>query len=177
MAKSLLSVANMPEKDLITIGKIVAPHGVRGDVRIFPLTDFPDRFHDLKAVFVDDVGQLQLESARPHKKFILLKFAGIDTMDDAARLSGKLIKIGRKDAVKLPEGQYYVFDIIGLNVFTEDGEPLGVITDVLQPGSNDVYVVEQPDKRELLLPAIKDVVKKIDIAGKQMVVKLQEEMD
>ncbi|WP_325524742.1 ribosome maturation factor RimM [Sporomusa sp.] len=167
----------MSETDLITIGKIVAPHGVRGDVRIFPLTDFPDRFHDLKTVFIDDVGQLKLESARPHKKFILLKFAEINTMNDAERLSGKLIKIGREDVVKLPEGQYYIFDIIGLNVFTEEGEQLGVITDVLQPGSNDVYVVEQQGKRELLIPAIKDVVKKIDIAGKQMVVKLQEEMD
>jgi 16S rRNA processing protein RimM len=167
----------MPKTDLITIGKIVAPHGVRGDIRIFPLTDFPDRFHDLKEVVVEDAGELKIESARPHKKFILLKFSGIDTMDDAKRLSGKLIKVRREDAVKLPEGQYFIFDIIGLSVFTEDGEQLGVITDVLQPGSNDVYVVEQPDKSELLIPAIKEVVMKIDIVSKQMVVKLQEEMD
>jgi 16S rRNA processing protein RimM len=167
----------MSETDLITIGKIVAPHGVRGDVRIFPLTDFPERFHELKTVYVDDVGQLKLESARPHKKFILLKFTGIDTMNEAAPLSSKLIKIRREDVVKLPEGQYYIFDIIGLNVFNEQGELLGVITDVLQPGSNDVYVVEQQDKKELLVPAIKDVVKQIDIAGKKMLVKLQEEMD
>ncbi|MDF2570661.1 MAG: rimM [Sporomusa sp.] len=173
----MLSVANMPKTDLITIGKIVAPHGVRGDIRIFPLTDFPDRFHDLKEVVVEDAGELKIESARPHKKFILLKFSGIDTMDDAKRLSGKLIKVRREDAVKLPEGQYFIFDIIGLSVFTEDGEQLGVITDVLQPGSNDVYVVEQPDKSELLIPAIKEVVMKIDIVSKQMVVKLQEEMD
>ncbi|WP_425060820.1 Ribosome maturation factor RimM [Sporomusa carbonis] len=167
----------MPETDLITIGKIVAPHGVRGDVRILPLTDFPDRFYDMKAAFVENCGQLKLEAVRKHKQFILLKFAGIDTMNDAERLRGKLIKIGREDLVKLPEGQYYIFDIIGLNVITEDGEQLGVVTDVLQPGSNDVYVVEQQGKRELLIPAIKEVVKKIDIAAKQMVVKLQEEMD
>ncbi len=167
----------MSETDLITVGKIVAPHGVRGDVRILPLTDFPDRFHDLKTAFVDDVGQLKLESARQHKKMILLKFSGIDTMNDAERLRDKLIRIERKDLVKLPEGQYYIFDIIGLNVVTEDGDQLGIITDVLQPGSNDVYVVKQQGSQELLIPAIKEVVKKIDIAGKQIVVKLQEEMD
>ncbi|HML31457.1 ribosome maturation factor RimM [Sporomusa sphaeroides] len=177
MAKLLPSATNMSGPDLITIGKIVAPHGVRGDVRILPLTDFPDRFHDLTTVFVDDVGQLKLESARQHKKMILLKFSGFDSMNDSERLRGKLIKISRQDAVKLPEGQYYIFDIIGLTVVTEDGEQLGSITDVLQPGSNDVYVVKQQDNKELLLPAIKEVVKKIDIAGKQMVVKLQEEMD
>ncbi|QDR80438.1 ribosome maturation factor RimM [Sporomusa termitida] len=167
----------MPETDLITIGKIVAPHGVRGDVRIFPLTDFPDRFHALKTVYVENVGQMQLESARPHKKFILLKFAGINTMNEAGNLSGKLLKIGREDLVQLPAGQYYIFDIIGLNVFNEEGELLGIITDVLQPGSNDVYVIETQDKQELLVPAIKEVVKQIDIAGKKMLVKLQEEMD
>ena len=173
----MLSVINMPDNDLITIGKIVAPHGVRGDVRILPLTDFPDRFDDLKAAYVDDVGQLKLESARQHKKMILLKFSGFNTMNDAERLRGKLIKIGRQDLVKLPAGQYYIFDIIGLAVVTEDGEHLGCITDVLQPGSNDVYVVEQQGKQDLLIPAIKEVVKKIDIAGKQIIVKLQEEMD
>lgn len=173
----MLSVANMSKPDLITIGKIVAPHGVRGDVRIVPLTDFPDRFYDLQDVFVDEVGQLKLESARQHKKFILLKFAEIDSINDVERLRGKLIKIKREDVVKLPEGQYYIFDIIGLNVFTEEGNLLGTITDVLQPGSNDVYVVKQQDQSELLIPAIKEVVKKIDIPGKKMVVKLQEEMD
>ena len=167
----------MSENDLITIGKIVAPHGVRGDVRILPLTDFPDRFQDLKAAFVDDVGQLELESARQHNKMILLKFSTINSMNDAERLRGKLIKIGRQDLIKLPEDQYYIFDIIGLTVVTEDGAELGRITDVLQPGSNDVYVIEQQGKQDLLIPAIKDVVKKIDIAGKQMVVKLQEEME
>lgn len=173
----LLSAANMSNTELIIVGKIVAPHGVRGDVRIVPLTEFPDRFHELKTVIVDDVGQLKLETAKQHNKFILLKLAGIDNMNDAERLRDKLIRIERKDLVKLPEGKYYIFDIIGLNVFTETGELLGVITDVLQPGSNDVYVVQQEGKQDLLIPAIKQVVKKIDISGKQMVVKLQEEMD
>lgn len=173
----LRSVVNMAKTEVITIGKIVAPHGVRGDVRIIPLTDFPDRFYTVEAVLVDDVGELAVESARQHKKFILLKFAGFDSLNDSERLRGKLIKIKRADAVKLPKGQYYIFDIIGLAVVDEDGVPLGIITDVLQPGSNDVYVVQQPDKTELLIPAIKEVVKKIDIEGQQMVVKLQEEMD
>jgi len=173
----LLSVTNMINTELITVGKIVAPHGVRGDVRIVPLTDFPDRFYDLKTVLVEDVGQLKIEAVRQHKKFILIKFAERDSVSAAQLLRGKLLKIKREDVVKLPEGQYYIFDIIGLNVFTEEGTLLGSITDVLQPGSNDVYVVEQHDKKELLIPAIKEVVKKIDIEGKQMIVKLQEEME
>lgn len=167
----------MSNTELITVGKIVAPHGVRGDVRIIPLTDFPDRFYDLKTVFVEDGAQLTIEAVRQHKKFVLLKFAGYDSMDAAQTLRGKTLKIKREDVVKLPEGQYYIFDIVGLNVFTEEGVSLGSITDVLQPGSNDVYVVEQHDKKELLIPAIKEVVKKIDIEGKQMIVKLQEEME
>ena len=173
----MLSVTNMSNTELITVGKIVAPHGVRGDVRIMPLTDFPDRFYDLKAVFVEDGAQLKIEAVRQHKKFVLLKFSGYDSMDAAQTLRGKTLKIKREDVVKLPEGQYYIFDIVGLNVFTEEGVSLGSITDVLQPGSNDVYVVEQHDKKELLIPAIKEVVKKIDIEGKRMIVKLQEEME
>jgi len=173
----LLSVANMSNTELINIGKIVAPHGVRGDVRIVPLTDFPDRFNDLKTVYVEDVGHLTLDSVRQHKKFILLKFAELDSMSAVEPLRGKMLKVKREDVVKLPKGQYYIFDIVGLNVFTEEGISLGVITDVLQPGSNDVYVIEQQDKKELLIPAIKEVVKKIDVEGKQMIVKLQEEME
>ena len=159
----------------ISIGQVVAPHGVRGDVRVAILSDFPDRFLTLKTVFLEDNTKLTVESARFHKQFVLLKFRGLDTMTDVERLKGKLIQVTREDAVVLPEGHYYFFDIIGLEVYTVAGEQLGTITDILQTGSNDVYVAELPGQKPVLIPALKQVVRHIDIPGKKMVVQLQEE--
>ena len=162
----------------VTIGKIVAPHGVRGDVRVVPLTDFPDRFLKLKEVLLDDGQVLTVQQAKFHKQFILLKFAGFDDMEAAERLRGKKIQVCREEAVSLPEGNYYIFDIIGLKVYTVDGEYLGTVTDVLQTGSNDVYVTERPQEdKPLLIPALKKVVLNIDIKAGRMTVKLQEEWD
>ncbi len=162
---------------LIAIGKAVAPHGVRGDVRVMPLTDFPDRFRTLKEVILDDGRRLAVESAKYHKQFVLLKFKGLDDRDAIEFLRGKLLKIGRQDLVKLPPGQYYTFDIIGLKVYDEEGAFHGEVTDVLATGANDVYIVEREGERPLLIPALKEVVRLIDIDGGRMVVKLQEEWE
>jgi len=162
---------------LIVVGKIVAPHGVRGDVRVIPLTDFPERFKQLKQVLLDDGTNLAIESVKYHKESVLLKFSGLDDRNTIEHLRGKLLKIEKKDAVKLQEGEYYHFDIIGLKVVDEAGEYLGVITDILRTGSNDVYIAEQDGKRPLLIPALKKVVTKIDVEGGQMIVKLQEEWE
>ena len=161
--------------DRISIGQVVAPHGVRGDVRAQILSDFPERFLTLKTVFLEDNTKLTVESARFHKQFVLLKFRGLDTMNAVEPLKGKLIQVTREDVVVLPEGHYYFFDIIGLAVYTEDGESLGEVTDILQTGSNDVYVAEKQGQKPLLIPALKEVVRHIDIADKKMIVKLQEE--
>lgn len=162
---------------LVVVGQIVAPHGVRGDVRVFPLTDFPDRFSKTKQVILEDNTAIPVESAKFHKKFVLLKLRGINTMTDAEKLRGKLLYVRRQDAVKLPEGHFYHFDIIGLKVFNENGLYLGQITDILTTGSNDVYVVEHDGQRPILIPALKEVVLEIDIAEGQMKVKLQEEIE
>ena len=162
--------------DNVTIGKIVAPHGVRGDVRILPFTDFPDRFLNMKNVLLEDGSQLTIEKAKRHKQFILLKFKGIDDMDAAEKLRNLALQVKREDAVPLPEGSYYIFDIVGLSVYTEAGELLGKVTNVLETGSNDVYVVDRPDEKQaLLIPALKKVVTNIDVSGGRIVVKLQEE--
>jgi len=158
--------------ELIVIGKIVAPHGVRGDVRVIPLTDFPDRFTVLKKILIDDVKSLTVDGVKFHKQFVLLKFQGLNDRNAVEHLRGKLIKVKREDAVRLPEGHYFIGDIIGLQVFTEAGEYVGNISDVLQTGSNDVYVAEQEGKRPVLIPALKNVVKQIDIPNKQMIVSL-----
>jgi len=167
----------MDNDSLIIIGKIVAPHGVRGDVRVIPLTDYPERFYGLKKVLLDDGKTLNVQEARAYNQQILMKFAGLDDRTAVDALKGKLLKVAKKDVVKLPEGHYFIFDIIGLSVFDEAGACLGAITDVLNTGSNDVYITEQEGKKPLLIPAIKDVVKTIDVPGGRIIVKLQEEWD
>ncbi len=161
----------------ITIGKIIAPQGVRGEVRVMPLTDFPERFKQLKIALLDDGTSLPVESVRYHQQVVLLKFRGLDNRNAIEHLKNKLIKVEREDLIPLPEGHYHIFDIIGLSVYNEQEECLGKISDVLQTGSNDVYIVEQKDKPPLLIPGLKTVVLTIDIANSKMIVKLQEEWD
>lgn len=162
---------------VVTIGKIVAPHGVRGDVRVVPLTDFPERFQATKQVRLEDGAVLTISSVKKHKQFILVKFKDLDSIEAVEHLRGKLLQVARKDAVKLPAGHFYIFDLIGLDVYTIDDEPLGKVTDVLRTGSNDVYVVENAEKVQVLIPALKEVVRQIDIENKRMIVKLQEEWE
>jgi len=162
---------------MIVIGKIGAPQGVRGEVRIIPLTEFPERFKNLKVAVLDDGTSLPVESVRYHQQFVLLKFTGLDDRDAATHLRNKLIKIEREDLMPLPEGHYHIFDMIGLTVYNEQQEVLGKISDVLQTGSNDVYIVEQQDKQPLLIPGLKTVVMEINIPAGKMVVKLQEEWE
>lgn len=161
----------------IAIGKIIAPQGVRGEVRLMPLTEFPERFKKLKIALFDDGTSLKVESVRYHQQVVLLKFVGLDDRNAIEHLRNKLIVIERKDLIPLPEGHYHIFDIVGLMVYNESDECLGKITDLLQTGSNDVYVVEQKDKQPLLIPALKTVVRQIDLAAGKMIVKLQEEWE
>ncbi len=170
------SEVNMTDK-FITIGKIVAPHGVRGEVRVVPLTDFPERFRQMKTVLASNGKELVIEQVRYHKQFVLLKFQGFDNATAVEALRNLLLQIERQDLVKLPADHFYIFDIIGLKVFDNDGEYLGVVTDVLKTGSNDVYIAEREGKPPLLIPALKKVVENIDLAGGQMRVKLQEEWE
>ncbi|MCE5287219.1 MAG: ribosome maturation factor RimM [Pelosinus sp.] len=165
----------IPSQDLVAIGKIVAPHGVRGDVRIMPLTDFPERFRKLKETFLADGTNLAVEGVKYHKQFVLLKFRGLDSMNAVEHLRNQILHVQEQDLVGLPEGQYYHFQIIGLSVYNEADELLGTITDILATGSNDVYVAETAGQKSIMIPALKEVVKTIDLANKKMIVKLQEE--
>ena len=155
--------------DYITIGLIVAPHGVRGDVRILPQTDFPDRFKQMKYGYIDGK-KYGVSNARLHKHVVLLKLSGVDDRDAAQALAKKEIQVPREETVPLDEGQYYIFDIMGLTVYDLQDKLLGTVTDVLRTGSNDVYVVTAPDGRELMFAAIDEVIKSIDLASKKMVV-------
>ena len=159
----------------VVIGKISAPHGVRGEVRIVPLTDFPERFENLKTVFLEDDSKMELEYVKFSNKFIIAKFKNINSRNDIEIFNGKLLMLNRSDIPSLPEGEYYNFDIIGLEVIDDKGSKLGKITEVLKTGSNDVYVVE--GKKQILVPALKKVVKEINLADGFMKVELLEELD
>ena len=165
---------------MFTIGKIVNTHGVKGELKIMPTTDDPKRFSSLKEVYVEHKGlkTYAIESVRYHKQFVLLKLKGIDNMTDGELFKGGLIKIERKDSLPLKEDEYYISDLFDLEVYTEEGRHLGKIKDVIYTGSNDVYVVERIDgNTDLLLPAIKQVVKSGQIEEKKTIVQLVEGLE
>lgn len=160
----------------VVIGKAGAPHGLRGEVRVIPLTDFPERFESLREVFIGE-RVFHVEHVHYHRQFVLLTLAECTSREAAAKLTGGLLRVAREDAAPLAEGEFYTFDIIGLAVLDMAGERLGEVTNVLKTGSNDVYVVKKPDGAELLVPALKKVVREIDIAGGFLRVDLQEELE
>ena len=166
----------MAELDLFTIGQIVAPHGVRGDVRIYPDTDFPKRFLKMKYGYINGK-KYEVESARLHKRVVLMKFVGVDDRNAAELLVKKDLQVPREDLVPLQKGQHYIYDILVSAVYDLQGHELGKLTDVLRTGSNDVYVVTADDGKETLLAAIPDVIKSIDEGEKKIVVDPPEWVD
>lgn len=163
----------------IIIGKIGAPHGVHGDLKIIPLTDFPERFEGMQSVYVDQtLLPIAAVDVKNNAQLILMRFQGYSTREEAAQLTKKLLYVDRSEVVSLQKGQYYTFDIIGLEVFDEAGVSLGFVTDVLQTGSNDVYVTSKKGSAaQLLIPALKSVVLEIAVEAGRMVVRLPEELN
>lgn len=157
----------------ITIGKIIAPHGVRGEVKVLPLTDFPERFQNMKSIWLDLQGTaLDVEKVRVVNDTILVKFKGTDDRDMAEKLRNGLLQVMPDELTPLPEGHFYRFQIIGLAVFDPAGLPLGSVSDILETGANDIYVVKNGQGKELLIPALKKTVHSIDIAAGRMVVEI-----
>ena len=158
----------MPEQDeteWATIGKVVALFGVHGELKIHLLTDIPNRFAELDAVDLGpDHMHYLIEGVRPHKgEMAVLKLEGIDDADAAEPLLNLDLQIPLSKLAKLPPDSYYQHDILGLHVFTVDERDLGNIVDIIVTGSNDVYVIKTKDGRQILIPAIKDVIKQIDL--------------
>lgn len=159
----------------IAIGKIVNTQGHRGELRVIPTTDFPERFKTMSRVQVNQNGQLvilEIEKAYPHKSFFILKFQGIDDMNSAEKLKGCYLLIPKDELMPLPDNTFYIFDIIGLKVFTTGGRYLGMITDVQQTGANDIYLIGRESKTPLMVPALKQVVLEVDLAAGKMIVEL-----
>lgn len=161
----------------IVIGKIVAPHGVRGDIRIMPLTDRPEQFLNLTYLLLEDGRQLTVKAARFHKRMVLVSTKEITNMNEAELLRDKKILIRSEDLPPLEEGRFYVADLVGLPVFDEQGKQLGTFKDSITTGSNDVYIVAVPDGKDLLIPALKIYVREINLPEKRIVVKLPEWTD
>ena len=153
-------------EDLLRVGVITSTHGIRGEVKVFPTTDDPMRFLDLKNVILDakrERKDLEIENVKFFKNLVILKFKGIDNINDIERYKGSDLLIRREDAVPLGENEYFIADLIGLEVITDGGEHFGVLKDVLQTGANDVYIVETPQHKEVLLPYIEECILDIDI--------------
>lgn len=149
------------ELEFITIGKILAPWGVKGKLKVEVITDFPERFDTSSKVYINKQ-PLTIDSTEWHKRKVIIKLNTIDSLEDAEKLRGQVVEIDRSQLHQLPEGHYYHFQLIGLEVKTTQGELLGNITEILSTASNDNYVVKGA-KGEILIPAVEDVVKSIDL--------------
>ncbi len=158
----------------LVVARILGPHGLRGEVKAEVLTDFPERFSLLKTVYVgDELAPTVLEGHRLQGGKIILKFEGCEARENAAELRGKLVQVALEEAMPLAEDEYYVHEIMGLEVWSTEGEFLGCVDEVLQTGSNDVYVVKN-GRGEVLVPALSDVVKRVDLKQGRIEVRLME---
>jgi 16S rRNA processing protein RimM len=167
---------NGSEPSFLAVGKIVGASGLRGAVKARVMTDFPDRFGLLKTVYLgDDLVPYQLRSfeLRKNGQQAVLYFEGCDNRDQADLLRGDFIWIPSEDAMPLPEGRYYLHQVLGLQVETEDGDSLGVLSEVLFTGGNDVYIVSDGE-REMLIPVLEDVIRELNLTTRKVVVRLPE---
>lgn len=161
----------------LQVGVISSTHGIRGEVKVFPTTDDAKRFKKLKQVILDTGREqlpLEVESVKFFKQFVIVKFKGIDNINDIEKYKGKSLLVNREHAVKLQKDEYFIADMIGLSVFTEDGAMFGELKDVLETGANDVYVIASPKHGEVLVPAIKQCILDVDITQRKMVIHLME---
>ena len=164
-------------EEYLEIGQIVNTFGIKGQVKVVPFTDDITQFDTLKQIYIEKRKNLELfkiEKSNYHKNMIILKLKGIDTPEQAESLRNCYIKINRKDARKLPEGTYFIVDLIGLDVYTDEEKLLGTLEDIYNAGSSDIYVVRTSEGKQILLPAIKDVIKKVDIENKKVIVHIIE---
>jgi len=157
------------------VGKIVNTHGIRGEVRVVSVTDFPDERYkrgNRLYIFQKDKEPVEVivKSHRIHKNFDLLSFEGYDSINEVEPFKGSDIKVPESQLGSLDGGEYYFHEIIGCSVYTEDGDELGIINEILTPGANDVWVVKRKGKKDLLIPYIEDVVKHIDVKEKRVII-------
>lgn len=162
-------------QEFLEVGQIVNTFGIKGFVKVYPYTDDITRFDDLKKVYIKNKHQnkeLEIQEVKYHKNMVLIKFKGIDNPEDAENLRNMYILIDRKDSKPLEEDTYFIVDLLGLEVYTDEGKLLGKLDDIFNTGSNDIYVVKDELGKQILLPAIKDVIKEINMEDKKIIVHL-----
>ena len=161
----------------LEIGQIVNTFGIKGFVKVNPWVNDVTRFDNLKKVYIKirkSLKELEIEEVKYHKNQVLLKFKGIETVEQAEMIRNAILEIDRKDAIPLEEGEYFIADLLESEVYTDEGEKLGIVEDIFNTGSNDIYVVKNELGKSILLPRIKDVFKDIDVENKKIIVHLIE---
>ena len=162
-------------QEFIIIGKVVSTQGNKGEVNVLPLTDSTERFKKLATVFLkNNRGKTitNIEKIRIQKNMVILKLKDIENIEEAKTIVGSFLEVKRKDAVKLPKDTYFIFEIIGLEVYTEDNLFLGKVENVINTGSNDIYIVKDINNKELFIPAIREVVKNINLEKKRITINI-----
>lgn len=162
-------------EQLLQVGVITQTHGVHGEVKVFPTTDDPERFLDLEYVFLDigkEKKKLTIQNVKFFKQFVILKFKGINNINDIEKYKRCALLVDRENAVELEEDEYFIADMIGMNVFTEDGELFGTLKDVIETGANDVYIINRKKYGEVLIPAIKECILDVNVKEGRMIVHL-----
>lgn len=164
-------------EDKFQVGVITSTHGVRGEVKVFPTTDDPNRFKRLKEVILDTGKEelvLEVEGVKFFKQFVILKFKGFDNINDIEKYRQKSLYVTRQNAVRLKKDEYFVADLIGMKVVDEQNAEIGILKNVMETGANDVYEISMTDGRELLLPAIKQCILSVDMESNVMQVHVLE---
>ncbi|MGN1266678.1 MAG: ribosome maturation factor RimM [Dorea sp.] len=164
-------------EQLLQVGVITQTHGVRGEVKVFPTTDDPERFLDLKRVLLDtgkETIPLEIQNVKFFKQFVILKFKGIDNINDIERYKRCPLMVTREDAVELEEDEFFIADMIGMKVVTEDGKTFGTLKDVMETGANDVYIIDSDEHGEVLVPAIKECIIDVNVEEQKMIIRLMD---
>ncbi len=164
-------------EDMFQVGVISSTHGIAGEVKVYPTTDDPKRFKKLKNVLLDTgrgMQEMEIAGVKFFKQMVILKFRGYDKIEDIQPYKGKSLYVTRANAVKLEKDEYFIADLIGMKVYEEDDTCLGELTDVLQTGANDVYVVKMKNGKDVLIPAIRQCILDVDVEGGRMKVRLLE---
>ncbi|HEY5465789.1 MAG TPA: ribosome maturation factor RimM [Clostridia bacterium] len=164
-------------REIVHIGRITSPHGIRGEVRVLPLTESPDRFDGLERCYLvapDEKSrkEIDIRSVRMADRMLLVSLADVDSRDQAKALNGCFLSVDRDQAIQLPPGRHFIFDLIGCEVFDREAGRLGLLQDILQTGANDVYVVKRTGEKDLLIPVTRQVVCSVDIAARRIEVTL-----
>lgn len=163
-------------EQFLQVGVISSTHGIRGEVKVFPTTDDATRFKQLKSVLLDTGKErigLEIQSVKFFKQFVIVKFKGIDNINDIERYKGRSLLVSREDAVELDKDEYYIADLIGMDVFTEEGH-FGVLRDVMETGANEVYIVDSDSHGEVLIPAIRQCVLNVNPEENRMTVRIMD---